>query len=118
MATESEGAVTLRCTAKVLTFLGRVALMETPPSDADRYLNLLWVERRKCLLLAHVGTLFSAFVPDVRKSEVDPVGPFVAGVIREQLRSEGLPGDRFGPLQRVRLARTANRRMLGFMNIG
>ncbi|HEX9377149.1 MAG TPA: hypothetical protein VGB19_13030 [Actinomycetota bacterium] len=116
MATESEGAVTLRCTAKALAFLKPVSLVEIPPSEADWYLNLLWVERRKCLLLAHAGTLFSAFIPDVRKSEVDPIGPFVAVVIREHLRSEGLSEDLFGPLEEVRLARTASHRMLGFMN--
>src|SRR2546430_12285569 len=53
-----------------------------------------------------LGTLFSAFVPDVRKSDVDPIGTFVAGVIREQLRSEGLPEDLFGSLREVRAART------------
>ena len=116
MSADSDGAVTLRCTAKVLALLGEVALVEMPSSDEDWYLNLLWVERRKCLLLAHAGTLFSAFVPDVRKSDVDPIGTFVAGVIREQLRSEGLPEDLFGSLREVRAARTTSRGVLGFMN--
>ena len=27
------------------------ALSEVPPGDDDWYMNLLWIERRKCLLL-------------------------------------------------------------------
>lgn len=48
----------LRCTAKMLTLLGvrATALPDLPPSADDWYLNLLWIERRKCLLLTHAGT--------------------------------------------------------------
>ena len=28
-----------------------------PPTDDDWYLNLLWIDRQKCLLLTHAGTL-------------------------------------------------------------
>ena len=62
----------LRCTAKALDLLGvrRMSLVEVPPSDDDWYLNLLWFDRRKCLLLTHAGTVFSIFIPDVRKATV------------------------------------------------
>jgi hypothetical protein len=33
-----------------------VDLNEVPPADDDWYLNLLWIERQKCLLLTHTGT--------------------------------------------------------------
>ncbi len=45
------------------------------PRDGDWYLNLLWFDRRKCLLLAHVGTLFPVFVADVRRPLCDPALP-------------------------------------------
>ena len=47
----------LRCTAKILTLLAtRPAELATPPaSDDDWYLNVLWIERRKCPLLTHAG---------------------------------------------------------------
>jgi len=50
--------VILRCTAKALDLLGgrRLELTESTPTDDDWYLNLLWVDRKKCLLLAHAGT--------------------------------------------------------------
>src|SRR6266851_5155642 len=64
------GGVVLRCTAKMLSLLGtRPRDLETiEPSDQDWYANLLWLEAR-CLLLAHAATLFSVFVPDIRKAD-------------------------------------------------
>jgi hypothetical protein len=60
----------LRCTAKMLSLLDvrPAALVAAAPSDGDWYLNLLWIERRKCLLLTHAGTLFPVFVADIRKA--------------------------------------------------
>lgn len=61
----------------MLDLLGHraVTLTESPPSDDDWYLNLLWLDRRKCLLLAHAGTLFSVFVAGVRKADRGEGGP-------------------------------------------
>jgi hypothetical protein len=41
----------------MLDLLGRrnVTLSEPAPSDDDWYLNLVWIERQKCLLLTHSG---------------------------------------------------------------
>jgi len=45
--------VTLRCTRKALALLklGADTLADPPPSNDDWYMNLLWLDRRKCLLL-------------------------------------------------------------------
>ena len=53
----------LRCTTKVLSLLGAraSALQSQQPDGDDWYLNLIWIERRKCLLLVQARTLFSAF---------------------------------------------------------
>lgn len=110
----------VRCTAKVLSLLGvrPVDLEQVEPSEEDWYLNLLWIERRKCLLLTHAGTLFPVFVADVRKKSLLPIGPCVVALVEEHLASEGLAADTFGRLdpEDVRLAKTASRRTLGFMN--
>ena len=110
----------LRCTAKVLELLGPAGatLVEQPPSARDWYLNLLWVERRKCLLLTHAGTLFSVFVPDVRAADLRSVGPYITQTVAAALRDEALPLDSLGPLDAttVQLGRTADRHVLGFMN--
>jgi hypothetical protein len=112
--------VVLRCTAKLLNLLGArdKDLAAPAPSDGDWYANLLWLDRRKCLLLAHAGTLFSVFVADVRKADLLPLRSLVVRLIQRELRSEGLPLDSFGnlDLSSVELARTASRNVLGYMN--
>jgi len=110
----------LRCTARMLAVLGvrPAALVATAPSDDDWYLNLLWIERRKCLLLTHAGTLFPVFVADVRKADLLPIGAYVVGLVEEHLRSEGLAADTLGRLdpEDVHLAKTASRSILGVLN--
>lgn len=110
----------IRCTAKVLKLLGRRpgSLAELEPDDDDWYLNLLWFDRRKCLLLMHAGTAFSVFVPDVRKSDLDPLGSFLVAAIVAALDSESLPRDALGDLDgtEIEVTRTASRRVLGLMN--
>src|SRR2546422_11754533 len=92
----------LRGTVKMLTLLGvrAAALPDLASSDDDWYLNLMWIERRKCLLLTHAGTLFPVFVADVRKADITPIGPYIVALVEEHLRSEGLAVDTFGPLDR------------------
>jgi hypothetical protein len=112
--------VVVRCTSKALKLLGLRAadLAAVGPGDDDWYLNLLWFDRRKCLLLTHAGTVFSVFVPDVRARDLDPLGPFLVGAIGQALDAEHLPHHALGPLdpQDVSVAKTASRRVLGWMN--
>src|SRR6266571_3311020 len=114
------GRVVLRCTAKLLALLG--ARPKDPvtvePSDEDWYANLLWLDGRKCLLLAHAGTLFSVFVRDIRKADLMPIGPSVVSFIHEELEAESVPLDRLGALDfgSIALAKTESRTVLGYMN--
>lgn len=104
----------------MLDLLGRrdLVLVDDPPRDDDWYANVLWLDRRKCLLLTHAGTLFPVFVADVRKRDLQPPGPLIAERVAAALTDEGLPLDLLGPIEpgAVRTARTASRRILGFMN--
>ncbi len=112
--------VVIRCTAKALRLLGvrPASLAEIEPADDDWYLNLLWFDGRKCLLLTHAGTTFSVFVPDVRKADLEPLGPFLADAIVVALDADELPHYALGNLDptHVQLAKTASRRVLGLMN--
>jgi hypothetical protein len=111
--------VVVRCTKKMLDLLGgrKLTLSELPPSDDDWYLNLVWIERQKCLLLTHTGTLFTVFRAGVQVADLRPLGHYLVDAIEAELRAEGLPADTFSELDRddVRLAKTANRSTLGFM---
>jgi len=75
--------VIVRCAAKLRALLGRQVQEWADPggSPSDWYANLLVIERRKCLLVTHAGTLFSVFCPDVRVVQLRPLGPFVVARI-------------------------------------
>ena len=47
----------LRCTKRLLDVLGhdRLASVSPEPDAEDWYANLVWIERRKCLLLTHAA---------------------------------------------------------------
>jgi hypothetical protein len=110
----------LRCTAKTLKLLGVRPgdLVTVEHTDQDWYANLLWLDGRKCLLLAHAGTLFSAFVPDIHKADLVPIEPSVVAFIHRELEAESLPLDRFGDLdsRSIELAKAERRTVLGYMN--
>lgn len=110
----------LRCTAKLLVFLGVRAgsLPIQESSSNDWYANLIRIDRRRCLLVVHAGTLFSVFATGVRKAELTPVGSVVARLIRHELPIEGLAADALGDVdeEMVQLATTASRSTLGYMN--
>lgn len=53
-------------------------IVDAPGCDDDWYANLLWIDRRKCLLLTHAGTLFPVFAAGVRKRDLQPPGPSIA----------------------------------------
>ena len=109
----------VRCTKKMLDLLvgNDITPSELSPSDDDWYLNLIWIERQKCLLLTHTGTLFSVFRAGVRVADLRPLGDYLVDAIEAELRAEGLPANTFAELERhdLRLAKTASRSTLGFM---
>jgi hypothetical protein len=112
------GAVIVRCTARLLKLLARGEVADVPPAPDDWYANLVWIDRRKCLLVVHADTLFSLFVADVRKPQLVKFGRYVAGTVATALADEGLAPDCLGPLDptQVQVARTASRSGLGVMN--
>src|SRR5713226_10544509 len=100
------GGVVLRCTAKMQSLLGGRPrdLVTIEPSEEDCYANLLWLDGRKCLLLAHAGTLFSVFVPDIREADLMPIAPSVVGFIHKELEAESFLLDRLGALDSSSIA--------------
>src|SRR5471032_222271 len=77
----------VRCTRRMLDLLGKSAgtLAELPPAEDDWYLNLLWIDGKKCLLLTHTGTLFSTFLPGILKADLQPLGPYLRSAIEAEL---------------------------------
>ncbi len=110
----------VRCTKRMLDLLGgrSITLSELPPTDDDWYLNLLWIDRQKCILLTHAGSLFSVFRAGIRSADLRPIGNYLVAAIETELRAESLPTDALSELEPeiVRLAKTASRSTLGLMN--
>ena len=76
-------AVTIRCTQRLLKAM-RIRprqLADVPVSEDDWYANLLWFNRRKCLLLTHAGTLFSVCVQGIRQPDLRPIALYVVEVV-------------------------------------
>jgi Domain of unknown function (DUF6933) len=112
--------VIVRCTGKLLNLLGKhsVALVDAPATSDDWYANLLWVDRRKCLLIVHADTLFAPFAADIRVGDLRPFERRIVDLLAAELLEEGLPTDALGRLEPndVRLAKTASKQVLGVMN--
>ena len=108
----------LRCTAKVLALLGVSEPAIGEACARDWYAHLIRIDRRKCLLVTHTGTLFSVFMPNVTAAGLRPIGPPVVSAIQAALQAEHLPIDTLGELDpwQVAVAKTADRRILGTIN--
>lgn len=110
----------LRCTKKLLAVLGtgHAAGSGPAPDAQDWYANLLWFDRRKCLLVTHAATLFSIFEADVRAADLRATRRLVTELVERELRREDLPPATFGHLrsQELIVATTADRSVLGCMN--
>ena len=71
-----------------------LTVSELSPTDDDWYLNLLWINRQKCILLTHAGTLFSVFRAGVRRADLRPIGNYLVAAVESELRAENLPPTR------------------------
>ena len=93
-------------------------LVSAEPTDADWYASLFSLNRRRFLLLAHAGTLFAVLAASVRKVDLLPIGRVAVRLIHQELAVESLPQDSLGQLdpESIRLAGTASRSVLGYMN--
>src|SRR6266487_1354658 len=97
---------------------GSRTLSELSPTEDDWYLNLLWIERQKCILFTQADTLFAIFRANVRRADLRPIGNYLVAAVESELRAENLPTDTFSQLEpdTVQLAKTASRSTLGYMN--
>jgi hypothetical protein len=96
----------------------RRSLATVAQSENDWYANLLWFDRRKCLLVTHSRTLFSVVAANVRSADIRTIDRFVVGLIEGALIEEELPVHTFGQhaQEPVVFAKTADRSVLGCMN--
>jgi len=109
----------IHCTRKLLTQIPE-RFIDLSASGAGWHANLLRIERRKCVLFTHDETLYSVFVPGLRKPEFEQLDEvFGRGLFK------ALMWDDFSQTQIermleacrvVRFTRSSNRSVLGSMN--
>jgi len=113
----------LRCTRKVLNDPGMEADEPAAVDDLagvlkEWYVNLLRIDRRKCLLFTDAGTLYTFLVAGVVKKDVQSLPLLFAEHLLENHLRDGIPADiaeRVATVEPFRLAKTRDRRVLGSM---
>ena len=85
------------------------------------YANLLRIDRKKCVLFTHEQTLYSVFIPSLKKPAFQHLDDIFLRALFKQLQEE-----KFGDVQvervlneydgKIRYAKTKNRSVLGSMN--
>lgn len=111
----------LRCTAKLLKEL-RVQPQEIDAFSpvASWHCNLLTIERRKCVLFTHDLTLFSLFVPGLKRPDFEQISHIFGETLFRSLRLLDLEQDQIERMldwsRVITLTKTNNRSVLGSMN--
>jgi len=112
----------IRCTRKLLKEL------RTIPGDREQpegvlggwHANLLRIERRKCVLFTNDATLFSIFVPGMKKERFDRMAQIFGQELFRSLNREGFGQSEIeavlDEIREIHYAKTNNRRVLGSMN--
>ena len=112
----------IRCTQKALK------LFDIPISNdveidhplAEWYCNLIWIERKKCLLFTHGNTLFSFLVVDFRKGDTKNLDYIFQSHFRRSLKnlppSKSTIDNLLSQIEGLKVTKTISKKVLGSMN--
>jgi hypothetical protein len=83
----------IRCTQKLLREIGikKSDLVDDDPQFGylrTWYANLIWIDRRKCVLFTNEGTLYSFLVGDIKKANLTKFDHLFLSNLRANLESE------------------------------
>jgi len=112
----------IRCTAKLLTELKTKPTNGSSQSSAwcDWHANLLWVDRKKCVLFTNNQTLYSFFLPSMKKPILENFGEVFRLGLFKSLMTEGFAEPQveyvLREYQHIVIAKTNSRSILGSMN--
>ncbi len=114
--------LTLRCTQKLLKELRRPSrdISALPGILGEWHANLLRVERRKCVLFTNDATLYSIFIPGVRREHFLRLGEVFGQELFRCLNQEAISQRAIervlDEIQEVEFGKSNNRSVLGSMN--
>ena len=112
----------LRCTQKLLNELKVKPVEESTFSDdvGSWHVNLLRVDRRKCILFTHDVTLYSFFVPGLKKPQFEIFQEVFGQNLFKNLLYENFPQNQIEIVldkhREIVITKTNNRSVLGSMN--
>jgi hypothetical protein len=112
----------IRCTQKLLKELRTIpGEIEQPEGVLGGWhANLLRIERRKCVLFTNDATLFSIFVPGMKKARFERMAHIFGQELFRSLNREGFSQSEIeavlNEIQEIHYAKTNNRSVLGSMN--
>jgi len=112
----------LRCTKKLLTEYGLSVVEDTSDNKtfSEWYANLIYIERKKCILFTESKTLYSIILLDIKKADIINIGEifykqlyrsFLQIGIKEYLIKHIIPQ----PLKII-YSKTQDKKILGSMN--
>ena len=112
----------IRCTTKLLTELKTKPTSGLFQSSAwcDWHANLLWVDRKKCVLFTNNQTLYSFFLPSIKKPTLENFEKVFRLGLFKSLMTEGFAEPQVEYMlrehQHIVIAKTNSRSILGSMN--
>ena len=111
------------CTHKLAKELGMKLSSPTTQNEGlgNWYANLLRIERRKCVLFTHEQSLYSLFVPSLKKPEFQHLDDIFVRALFKQLHAEMFTQGQIEKILEeydgnISYAKTENRSLLGSMN--
>jgi hypothetical protein len=109
----------IRCTQKLLREIPK-HLIEPSLDGAGWHATLLRIERRKCVLFTHDATLYSVFVPGLKKPEFDNLPDVFGQCLFKTLLWEQFPQAHIEVMLEagrvMQFSKTNSRSVLGSMN--
>jgi len=109
----------IHCTQKLLAEIPG-GLIDPTASGESWHANLLRIDRRKCALFTHDATLYSVFVPGLKKPEFEKLDEVFGQRLFKALLWDEFPQIQIERMleacRTIRFARSSNRSVLGSMN--
>ncbi|KAF0191935.1 MAG: hypothetical protein FD165_1269 [Gammaproteobacteria bacterium] len=109
----------IHCTQKLLAEIPD-RLVDPSTSGESWHANLLRIDRRKCVLFTHDATLYSVFVPGLKKPEFEHLDEVFGQRLFKALLWDGFPQTQIEWMLEacrvIRCTRSSNRSVLGSMN--
>ena len=113
----------IRCTAKLLKELKQEPVANVEPLRSfigGWHANLLRIERRKCVLVTNDKTLYTIFIPGLKKPDFNDFGEMFRHHLFKNLLHERFTQGKIEAVldehRTILFARTNNRSVLGLMN--